>query len=92
MHQILLPQIYNNGEGDLVVINSNYAIEHDINPVKDSIAIESGENNPYVNVIAVKEGDEDKEEIKALIEVLNSQEIKDFILEKYEGAVVPASK
>ena len=38
------------------------------------------------------EGDEDKEEIKALIEVLNSQEIKDFILEKYEGAVVPASK
>ncbi len=63
-----------------------------INPVEDSIAIESGENNPYVNVIAVKEGDEDKEEIKALIEVLNSQEIKDFILEKYEGAVVPASK
>lgn len=88
----ILPQIYNNGEGDLVVINSNYAIQHDINPVEDSIAIESGENNPYVNVIAVKEGDEDKEDIKALVEVLNSQEIKDFILEKYEGAVVPASK
>ncbi|WP_428911122.1 MetQ/NlpA family ABC transporter substrate-binding protein [Niallia sp. Krafla_26] len=87
----ILPQVYNNGEGDLVVINSNYAIQHDINPVEDSIVIESGENNPYVNVIAVKEGDEDKEEIKALIEVLNSQEIKDFILEKYEGAVVPAS-
>ena len=88
----ILPQIYNKGEGDLVVINSNYAIQHDINPFEDSIAIESGENNPYVNVIAVKEGDEDKEEIKALLEVLNSQEIKDFLLEKYEGAVIPASK
>ena len=65
---------------------------HELNPLEDSIAIESGENNPYVNVIAVRSGDEDKEEIKALFEVLNSQEIKDFILEKYEGAVVPASK
>ena len=75
-----------------MLLTQTYAIQHDINPFEDSIAIESGENNPYVNVIAVKEGDEDKEEIKALIEVLNSQEIKDFILEKYEGAVVPASK
>ena len=45
-----------------------------------------------MNVIAVKEGDENKEEIKALVEVLHSKEIQDFILEKYEGAVVPASK
>ena len=88
----ILPSVYNNGEGDLVVINSNYAIQNGINPMEDSIAIESGENNPYVNIIAVKEGDEDSEEIKALLEVLNSQEIKDFILEKYEGAVLPASK
>ena len=66
--------------------------EDGLNPVEDSIAIESGENNPYVNVIAVIEGDEDKEEIKALIEVLHSKEIQDFILEQYEGAVVPASK
>ena len=61
-----------------MLLTRTYAIQHDINPVEDSIAIESGENNPYVNVIAVKEGDEDKEEIKALFEVLNSQEIKDF--------------
>ena len=65
---------------------------HGLNPLEDSIAIESGENNPYVNVIAVQSGDENKEEIKALIEVLHSQEIQDFILEKYEGAVVPASE
>ncbi len=66
----ILPSVYNNGEGDLVVINSNYAIQNEINPMEDSIAIESGENNPYVNIIAVKEGDEDSEEIKALLEVL----------------------
>ena len=81
-----------NDEGDLVVINSNFAIEDEFNPLEDSIAIESGEDNPYVNVIAVRSGDEDKEEIKALLEVLNSQEIKDFFLEKYKGAVIPASK
>jgi D-methionine transport system substrate-binding protein len=88
----MLPSVYNNGEGDLVVINSNYAIQKDINPIEDSIAIESAENNPYVNVIAVRSGDEDREEIKALLEVLNSQEIKDFLLEQYKGAVIPASK
>ena len=60
----ILPQIYNNGEGDLVVINSNYAIEHDINPIEDSIAIESGENNPYVNIIAVKEVMKIKKKLK----------------------------
>ncbi|WP_338471910.1 MetQ/NlpA family ABC transporter substrate-binding protein [Niallia sp. XMNu-256] len=88
----ILPSVYNNDEGDLVVINSNYAIQNGINPIEDSLVIESGENNPYVNVIAVKEGNEDKEEIKALIDVLNSQEVKDFILEKYEGAVLPATE
>jgi D-methionine transport system substrate-binding protein len=88
----LLPQIYNEDEGDLIVINSNFAIDNELNPLKDSIAIESGEGNPYVNVIAVRSGDEDREEIKALLEVLNSQKIKDFLLEKYEGAVIPANE
>lgn len=87
----LLPQIYNNNEGDAVLINSNYAIDAGLNPIKDSIAIEDSES-PYVNVIAVRKGDETKEEIKALVEVLHSKEIQDFILEKYEGAVVPVSE
>ena len=60
--------------------------------LKDSIAIEDAENNPYVNIIAVRSGDENKEEIKALVEVLRSKEIQDFILEKYKGAVVPVSE
>ena len=85
----LLPQIFNNNEGDAVVINSNFAIDAGLNPLKDSIAIE-GSKSPYVNIIAVRSGDENREEIKALIEVLHSEQIKNFITEKYEGAVVPA--
>ncbi|WHY66220.1 methionine ABC transporter substrate-binding lipoprotein MetQ [Neobacillus sp. SuZ13] len=87
----LLPKIYNNGEGDAVLINSNYAIDAGLNPVKDSIAIEDKES-PYVNVIAVRKGDENKESIKALVEVLHSKEIQDFILKQYKGAVVPVSE
>jgi D-methionine transport system substrate-binding protein len=87
----LLPQFYENGEGDAVLINSNYAIDAGLNPMEDSIAIEDKES-PYVNVIAVNNGDEDKEEIKALVEVLRSEEIQDFILEEWGGAVVPVSE
>ncbi|WP_423408090.1 MetQ/NlpA family ABC transporter substrate-binding protein [Heyndrickxia sp. MSNUG] len=87
----LLPQIFNNGEGDAVLINSNYAIDAGLNPIKDSIAIEESDS-PYVNVIAVREGDKDKPAIKALVEVLHSKEIQDFILEKYKGAVVPVKE
>jgi D-methionine transport system substrate-binding protein len=86
----LLPQIYNNGEGDAVLINSNYAIDAGLNPIEDSIAIEESDS-PYVNVIAVRAGDETREEIKALVEVLTSKEIQEFIIEKYEGAVVPVN-
>lgn len=87
----LLPQIYNNDEGDAVLINSNYAIDAGLNPIEDSIAIEDKES-PYVNVIAVRKEDENSEAIKALVEVLHSKEIQDFILEKYKGAVVPVSE
>ena len=86
----LLPQVYNNDEGDAVLINANYALAAGLNPANDPIAVESSVDNPYVNLIAVNSGDEDKEEIKTLVEVLKSQEIKDFINEKYEGAVLPA--
>jgi D-methionine transport system substrate-binding protein len=87
----LLPQIFNNGEGDAVLINSNYAIDAGLNPIEDSIAIEDKES-PYVNVIAVNKGDETNDAIKTLVEVLRSKEIQDFILDKYKGAVVPVSE
>lgn len=84
----MLPTIYKNGEGDLVVINSNYALEAGLDPMKDSIAMEDSDS-PYVNVIVVKAGDENKKEIKALVDVLHSKEIQQFILDKWGGSVVP---
>ncbi|WP_019414549.1 MetQ/NlpA family ABC transporter substrate-binding protein [Paenisporosarcina sp. TG20] len=84
----LLVQMYQNEEGDAVLINSNYAIDAGINPLEDSIAIEKSES-PYVNIIAVQAGNENNEEIKALVKVLKSKEIQDFILEEWGGSVVP---
>jgi D-methionine transport system substrate-binding protein len=84
----LMVQLYEEGEGDALLINSNYAIDAGLNPLEDSIALE-GSDSPYVNIIAVNSGDEDNENIKALVETLKSQEIQDFILEEWGGAVVP---
>ena len=88
----MLTQVFNNDEGDAVLINSNYAIEADLVPSEDAIALESAENNPYVNIIAVQSEDKDNEEIKTLVEVLHSQEIQDFINEQYKGSVIPANQ
>jgi len=74
---------------DAAVINTNYALEAGLVPTKDALAIESADS-PYVNVLAIRKGDESRPELKKLGELLNSQEVKQFIEEKYEGAVVPA--
>ncbi|KKB33159.1 MetQ/NlpA family ABC transporter substrate-binding protein [Bacillus thermotolerans] len=87
----LLPQVYQNGEGDAVLINSNYAIDAGLNPLEDAIALEE-EDSPYVNIIAVRSGDEDSEKIKALVEVLRSEEIQSFMKEEWGGSVVPVSQ
>ncbi len=87
----MLVQYYQNDEGDAVVINSNFAIDAGINPLEDSIAIEDG-TSEYVNVIAVREEDKDNEAIARLVEVLRSEEIQEFILEEWDGAVLPVSE
>jgi D-methionine transport system substrate-binding protein len=84
----LMPQLYSNDEGDALLINSNFAIDAGLNPIEDSIAIED-KDSPYVNIIAVRKGDENNDSIKALIEVLKSKEIQDFILKEWDGTVVP---
>ncbi len=71
-----------------MLINSNFAIDAGLNPIEDSIAIEDADS-PYVNIIAVRKGDENKDSIKALIEVLKSKEIQDFIIKEWGGTVVP---
>ncbi|MGP3610430.1 MetQ/NlpA family ABC transporter substrate-binding protein [Anoxybacteroides rupiense] len=88
----LLPQVYQNNEGDAVVINANYALDAGLDPAKDPIAVESPKNNPYVNIIAVRKGDENRKDIKTLVEVLQSKEIQDFIKKEYKGAVIPATE
>ncbi|MFD2705504.1 MetQ/NlpA family ABC transporter substrate-binding protein [Salibacterium lacus] len=86
----VLPQAYQNGEGDAVLINSNYAIDNGLSPVDDAIALESSEDNPYVNIVAVRSEDEDKESIQTLVDVLQSDETAQFIEDEYDGAVIPA--
>ncbi len=75
-----------------VVLNGNYALEAGLSVAKDSIAYESTDSEAaktYVNVIAVKEGHENDEKIKALVDVLKSDAIVNYINSTYDGAVVP---
>ena len=74
-------------DADYAVINSNYAINAGLNPVKDSLAIE-GSASAYANILAVKEGNESSDKVKALVAALESQQVADYIAEKYDGAVV----
>lgn len=87
----LLVTVYEQNEGDAVLINTNYALDGGLNPMTDSIAME-GSKSPYVNIIAVKSGNENNEAIKALVDVLHSEEIQNFIIDTYKGAVVPVSE
>ncbi|RAL24566.1 MetQ/NlpA family ABC transporter substrate-binding protein [Thermoflavimicrobium daqui] len=83
----LLPRILD--QIDLAVINTNYAIQAKLNPVKDNLFIE-GKDSPYANVLATKQGKEKDESIQKLVKALNSPDTKKFIEDKYKGAVVPA--
>ena len=79
-------------EAAVVVLNGNYALAADLNVSKDAIAYEKSDSSAaktYVNVVAVKDGNQENEAIKALCEVLKSKEIVDYINNTFEGAVVP---
>ncbi|MEU5114544.1 MetQ/NlpA family ABC transporter substrate-binding protein [Streptomyces longwoodensis] len=78
------------GDVDAAVINGNYALEADLSPAKDAIAAESPKDNPYGNFLAVKKGKEDDPRVQKLAKLLTSPEVKKFIEDKYQGAVVPA--
>ena len=77
----LLPDV------DYAVINSNYAINAGLNPVKDSL-FKEGSSSAYANILAVKEGNENTDAVKALKAALESKQVADFIAEKYDGSVV----
>lgn len=69
-------------------INTNYALEAGLNPLEDALIIE-GDESPYANILVVKRENQNDELVQALIKVMKSEEIRNFILEKYKGAVVP---
>lgn len=73
---------------DIAAINTNYALEAGLNPRDDAIVLEDAES-PYVNIIATRPDNQDSEAIQKLIAALQTEEVEQFINEKYEGAVVP---
>ena len=72
---------------DYAVINCNYALSAGLNPVSDSLLIE-GSASAYSNILAVKEGNENSDKIKALVAALESKQVADFIEKQYNGSVI----
>lgn len=82
-----LPRILNDVDG--AVINGNFALEAGLSPTKDALILE-GKDSPYANIIAIREGEEENEKFAKLIKVLQSEKVKKFIEEQYNGGVIPA--
>ena len=74
---------------DISVINTNWAMQADLVPTRDALFMED-KTSPYVNIIAIRQGDEERPEIKALLKALHSDTVKNFINDKYKGAILPA--
>ncbi|MBR2519532.1 MAG: MetQ/NlpA family ABC transporter substrate-binding protein [Selenomonadaceae bacterium] len=74
---------------DIAIINTNFALNAQLNPIKDALFIED-KDSPYVNIVTVRDGDENRDDIKKLMTALRSDKVKKFIEEKYKGAIVAA--
>ncbi|ANE46993.1 methionine ABC transporter substrate-binding protein [Paenibacillus swuensis] len=83
----MLPRVVD--EMDLALINTNYALEAGLNPMKDALFIE-GNDSPYVNILVSRPDNKDSEAMQKLAKALTSPEVKAFIEEKYKGAVIAA--
>jgi len=79
------------GDVDAAVINNNYALDAKLSPKKDAILLESPAGNPYNNVLAVKQGNEDDPRVKKLSTLLTSPQVKKFIEDRYQGSVLPVT-
>ncbi|MCY1343066.1 D-methionine-binding lipoprotein MetQ [compost metagenome] len=87
LESALLPRVLD--QVDLDLINTNYALEARLNPVKDALVLED-RDSPYVNYLVARPDNKDSEALKKLSAALTSPEVKAFIEKKYDGAVVPA--
>ncbi|MCY8935724.1 MetQ/NlpA family ABC transporter substrate-binding protein [Peribacillus frigoritolerans] len=70
-------------------INTNYALEGRLKPLDDALIIE-GKDSPYVNILVARPDNKDDKAIQKLANALTTEKVKEFILDQYEGAVVPA--
>ncbi|MDT0270172.1 MetQ/NlpA family ABC transporter substrate-binding protein [Streptomyces sp. DSM 44915] len=75
---------------DAAVINGNFALEAELVPAEDALVLEEADGNPYANFLAVKAGNEDDPRVQTLAELLNSDEVRQFIEDEYQGSVIPA--
>ncbi|MEV6084207.1 MetQ/NlpA family ABC transporter substrate-binding protein [Streptomyces parvulus] len=75
---------------DAAVINGNYALEADLKPAKDALVLESAKDNPNVNLLVVKEGQENDPRVKKLAKLLTSPEVKKYIEDNFAGSVLPS--
>lgn len=74
---------------DFAVIPANFALQAKVAPKKDALVLESA-HSPYANIVVVRKGEENREELKKLKEALTSDKVRRFIEEKFHGAVIPA--
>jgi D-methionine transport system substrate-binding protein len=74
---------------DLAVIPANFALQAHLEPTQDALALESSQS-PYANIVAIRKGEENREEIQQLKQALTSEKLRSYILEKYKGAIAPA--
>ncbi|QDD90704.1 MetQ/NlpA family ABC transporter substrate-binding protein [Pseudomonas oryzihabitans] len=82
-----LPRVLN--QVDLALINTNYALEAKLNPTKDALLLE-GKESPYANILVARPDNKDSDAVQKLAKALNTPAVKQFIEQKYQGAVVPA--
>lgn len=87
----LLPSVYLNDAAGLVFINTNYAMSHNIKPKKDALFIEQGKDSLYANILVTRKDNSNDPNIKALLDVLKSKEVSNFILKKYNGEIIPVN-
>jgi D-methionine transport system substrate-binding protein len=86
----ILPRMLNANQIDLAVINSNFALSAKMNPLKDAIILEKFKNNPYANIIAVRPSDIKTDKIQKLLKAMQSDEVRNYIKEHYQGAIIAA--
>lgn len=77
---------------DAAIINGGHAVDHGLNPSKDAIYLESAENNPYINCIAVRTADKDNPVYKKVVEYYHSDAVRKVLEDVYKGAYIPAWK